>query len=135
MGRKTFYLMTHLPPKFLLHILDLLQLPVDHSVVPPGGPDRGLALWTLHQLDGLILALGCRGLGDDPFVHRGRVHNVATVCKLYERGVFFILVSKEDRKLFRMTGLAFVRAGVSTQTNTAVSAAEDEVTWPGAGVS
>ena len=63
------------------------------------------------------------------------MYYVATVRKLYERGVFFILVSKEDRKLFRMTGLAFVRAGVSTQTNTAVSAAEDEVTWPGAGVS
>ena len=134
-GRETFYLMTHLSPKFLLHSLDLLQLPVDHSVVPPGGPDRGLALWTLHQLDSLILALGGRGLGDDPLVHRGRVHYVATVCKLYERGVFFILVSKEDLKSFRMTGFAFVRAGFSTQTNTAVSAAEDELTWLGAGVS
>ena len=61
--------------------------------------------------------------------------DVATVCQLNERGIFFILGPKEYPKLFRMTGLAFVRAGVTTQTYAAVSAAEDEVTGLGAWVS
>ena len=34
-----------------------------------------------------------------------------------------------------MTGLTFVWTGVSTQTNTAMSAQEDQVTWLAAGVS
>ena len=61
--------------------------------------------------------------------------DVATVSQLDERGIFFILVSKEYLKRFRMTGLAFVRAGVTTQTYASVSAAEDEVTGLGAWVS
>ena len=61
--------------------------------------------------------------------------DMTTVCQLDERGIIFILVTKEYLKRFRMTGLAFVRAGVSTQTNAAVSAVEDEVTGPGAWVS
>ena len=61
--------MTDLSPQFPLHSLDLSQLPVDHSIVPPGGPDRGLALRTLNQFDGLILVLRYGGLGYDPLVH------------------------------------------------------------------
>ena len=127
--------MTDLSSEFLLHSLDLFQLSVDHSVVSLGGPDRGLALRTLHQLDGLVLASGGRGRGDDPLVHGGRVDDVTTVCQLDKRGIFFILISKEDLKRFGMTGLAFVWTGVSTQTNTAVSAPEDQVTGLAAGVS
>ena len=68
-------------------------------------------------------------------VHGGRVDDVTTVCQLDKRGIFFILISKEDLEGFRMTGPAFVWTGVSTQTNTAMSAQEDQVTWLAAGVS
>ena len=61
--------------------------------------------------------------------------DVTTVCELDKRSIFFILVSKDDLKLFGMTGLAFVWTGVSTQTNTAMSAQEDQVTGLAAGVS
>ena len=71
---------------------------------------------------------------NDPLVHRGRVDDVATISQLDERGISFILVPKEYLKCFRMTGLAFVRTGVPTQTNAPVSTAEDEVTGLIAGV-
>ena len=58
---------------------------------------------------------------------------MTTVSQLDKRGIIFILVTKEYLKRSRMTRLAF-RAGVSTQTNAAVSAAEDEVTGLGAWV-
>ena len=68
-------------------------------------------------------------------VHGGRVDDVTTVSQLDKRGIFVILISKEDLKRLGMTGLAFVWTGVSTQTNTAMSAPEDQVTGLGAGVS
>ena len=129
MRNKTFKMgLTDLPPEFLLHSLNMFKLSVDHSIVSLGGPDRGLALRTLHQLDSLVLISGGRGLILDPIVHGGRVDDMATVCQLNKRGIFFILLSKEDLESFRMTGLAFVWTGLSTQTNTAMPTPEDQVT-------
>ena len=59
---------------------------------------------------------------------------MATVCQLNKRGIVFILLSEEDLESFRMTGLAFVWTGLSTQTNTAMSTLEDQVTRLAAGV-
>ena len=70
----------------------------------------------------------------DPGIHGGCVDDVTTVCELDKCGVFFILRSKEHLELIRMTGLASVRAGITTQANAEMSAGEDEVTWLRAGV-
>ena len=52
----------------------------------------------------------------DPVIHGGCVDDVTTVCELDKCGVFFLLKSKEHLELImiRMTGLAPVRAGITT---------------------